>query len=146
MTFLIPGDESPGVISSVHIYPVQMPGLTLEVSEWESQHLSRAAVGRLLGRVPRREISQGGLRKGQGQDVALEWVLEELKSQLRNSAQGWSFIPEMSRGRTLLSPSSSFTDPRASLRGPAFSVCLQRLSLFASQGWSLQLHPLFSGL
>lgn len=35
--FLIPGDESQGVKGSTHTYPVQMPGLTLVVSEWESQ-------------------------------------------------------------------------------------------------------------
>lgn len=39
-------------------------------------------------------------------------------------------------------PNSSFTDPRASLRGPAISEHLQRVSLFASQGWSsLQVSP-----
>lgn len=69
-----------------------MPGLTLEVSEWESQCLPRAGVGRLLSRVPRMDISQGDLSKGQGQDVAQERVLEELEPQLRDSAQGWSFI------------------------------------------------------
>lgn len=131
--FLLLADESQGVKSSVHACPVQKPGLTPEVSEWESQCLPRAGVGRMLSGIPEMGISQGDLG-AKGRMWLTGWVLEELESQLRDSAQGWSFIPEMSRGRTMLSSNSSFTGPRASLRSPAFCTRQQGVSLLASQG------------